>query len=79
MLSPDTARIDRTEKFAAYTAIPSLDSYVLVDQSRIEVTLFQRTGGKWEKTILTQREDVLRFASIDFAITLARVYEDVAV
>ena len=79
VLSPDTARIDRTEKFAAYTAIPSLDSYVLVEQARIEVTLFQRTGGTWEKTILTQREDVLRFAAIDFAITLARVYEDVAV
>ena len=79
VLSPDTERIDRTEKFAAYTAIPSLDSYVLVEQSRIEVTLFQRTGGTWEKTILTQREDVLRFAAIDFAIPLARVYEDVAV
>jgi Uma2 family endonuclease len=79
VLSPETERIDRTEKFAAYTAIPSLDIYVLVEQSRIEVTVFQRTGGQWEKTILTRREDVLRFASIDFAIPLARVYEDVAV
>ncbi len=26
-----------------------------------------------------QREDVLRFAAIDFAISLARIYEDVAV
>ena len=79
VFSPDTERIDRTEKFAAYTAIPSLESYVLVDQSRVEVTVFQRAGGKWEQNVFTQREDILRFASIDFEITLARVYEDVAV
>ena len=79
VLSPDTERIDRTEKFAACTAIPSLDSYVLVDQARVEVTAFHRAGGKWEKSIFTQREEVLRFACIDFEITLARIYEDVTV
>ena len=52
---------------------------MLIEQSRIEVTLFRRAGLVWEKTVFTQREDVLQFPSIDFAIPLSRVYDDVAV
>jgi hypothetical protein len=39
----------------------------------------QRAGGTSEKAVLTHREETLRFPTLDFTITLAQVYEDVAV
>ncbi|MFO8038350.1 MAG: Uma2 family endonuclease, partial [Sodalinema sp.] len=42
VLSPSTARFDRTEKFADYRTIPSLEEYVLVSSDRQQVEVFQK-------------------------------------
>jgi Uma2 family endonuclease len=42
-LSPYTERIDRGEKFAGYTNIPSLQEYVLVHQDVQLVEIFRRS------------------------------------
>jgi Uma2 family endonuclease len=34
VLSPTTERIDRREKFMAYTSLPSLQEYILIAQDR---------------------------------------------
>jgi Uma2 family endonuclease len=43
VLSPTTERIDRREKFWAYTETASLEDYVLVDQQESAVTVFRKT------------------------------------
>jgi Uma2 family endonuclease len=47
VLSPETESIDRREKLFAYTALSSLQAYVLVEQERIGVTVFGRAEPGW--------------------------------
>jgi Uma2 family endonuclease len=74
VLSPDTQRVDRREKFLSYTRIESLEEYVLVAQDKPEVTIFRRAKG-WEPEVLRQKDQSLRLESLGFAT----VYEGVAV
>lgn len=50
VLSESTERIDRNEKFLAYTSLASLDTYILVSQDRKEVTVARREN-QWQAEI----------------------------
>ena len=78
ILSPETERIDRREKFLSYTQIETLEEYVLVAQDRVEATLFRRSA-RWQPEVLRQPQQQLRLASIDFDLPLRLVYEGVQV
>jgi Uma2 family endonuclease len=48
VLSDDTATTDRVDKLIDYAAVPSLRYYVLLEQTAMAATLFQRDpGGAW--------------------------------
>lgn len=53
VLSPSTAAHDRTGKFTAYTALPSLQTYLLVEQSQRRIYAYAREGDGWELTEYT--------------------------
>ncbi len=74
VLSPDTERTDRREKFLSYTGIETLEEYVLVAQDRREVTLFRRNR-QWQPEILTQPGQALELASLAFTVPLEMIYE----
>jgi Uma2 family endonuclease len=76
VLSETTEATDRREKFLSYRQIETLEEYVLVAQDKTEVTVFQRANN-WQAQILRQRQDVLRFASLNFSLSLEAVYEGV--
>lgn len=79
VLSPSTARFDRTEKFADYRAIPSLCEYVLVASDRRQVEVFQRNNhGEWGLGNMPE-DDTIWLASVDCAIALSEIYRDVNV
>jgi Uma2 family endonuclease len=74
VLSPSTARFDRTEKFADYRTIPSLSEYVLVSTDGRQIEQFQRDDrGQWHKL---EFDDSLQLASVDCAIAIDEIYED---
>jgi Uma2 family endonuclease len=74
VLSPSTARFDRTEKFADYRTIPSLSEYVLVSTDHQQLEQFQRDDrGQWHKL---EFDDSLQLASVDCAIAIDEIYED---
>lgn len=74
VLSPSTARFDRTEKFADYRTIPSLTEYVLVSTDRQAVEVFQRSDrGKWQ---LATAADPVQLISVNSEIAIADIYED---
>ena len=50
VLSASTAAHDRTGKYAAYTALPGLQTYLLVEQSQPRIYAYQRTENGWELT-----------------------------
>ncbi len=76
VLSPDTERTDRREKFVSYTQIPTLEEYVLVAQDRMEVTVFRRAKN-WQVEVFTEASQPMRLPSVDFSLRLSAVYEGI--
>jgi Uma2 family endonuclease len=76
VLSPDTERIARHEKFRSYTQIESLEEYILVAQDRQEVTVFRRANN-WRAEIVNQSEQQLRIPSLDLTLSLPAIYDRV--
>ena len=75
VLSPSTERVDRGEKLNAFIQIPTLQEYILIEQSTPRVELFRRSN-KWQREVLLAG-DTLRLASIDFAIAVDALYRRV--
>lgn len=74
VLSDDTATTDRVEKLIDYAAVPSLRTYVLLEQTAVAATLFQRDqGGAWIASGHTAGALVL--PSLGITLELADVYQ----
>jgi Uma2 family endonuclease len=78
VLSPETERVDRREKFSSYIQIESLDEYVLVAQDRVEVTVFRRSGN-WQAELNNQLQGEIRLETLEFNLSLSAIYEGAAV
>jgi Uma2 family endonuclease len=76
VLSPSTAMLDRREKLFNYQKLESLQEYVMVSQSEIKVELYRRDPEGWLVQTLSMGES-LQLQSIDLAIALSDIYEDV--
>lgn len=76
VLSPSTERIDKREKFFAFTTIESLEEYVVVAQELHEVTLFRRSAG-WRSEKLSGDGAVLTLDSLKCPLPLASIYEGI--
>lgn len=74
VLSESTERIDRREKFLAYTNIAWLEEYVLVAQAAREVTAFRRSRA-WKPEKLSGKRAVLKLESLGIRIPFASIYE----
>jgi len=75
-LSESTERIDRREKFFAYTSIESLQEYVLVTQASREAIVFRRRNG-WKPEKISGARAALRLDSLGVRIPLSAIYEGV--
>ncbi|WP_017325130.1 Uma2 family endonuclease [Synechococcus sp. PCC 7336] len=77
ILSPSTEKIDRGKKRLQYQRIATLQDYVLVSSETQRVEIYRRTNhNTWEYT-LYELGDTLQFSSIDLALPLDRLYENV--
>lgn len=76
VLSRSTAESDLFAKNAEYRATPSIQRYVILEQSKIAAIVFARQGEGWLSDILTDG-DVLRLPEIGIEIPLAEVYADI--
>lgn len=74
VLSPSTERVDKREKFLAYTTMESLEEYVLVAQARHEVTLFRRSKD-WKAEKVSGKKAKVVLASLELTLPLADFYE----
>ncbi len=78
VLSDSTKNYDRGEKFKFYRSLPSLQEYILIDQYSIHVEQYYREAkNKWVLVEYKQLNDVLKFAKIDFEISLQDIYRRV--
>lgn len=77
VLSPSTEAYDRGAKFDHYGHLPSLREYVLVTTDRFAVDHFLReTDGTWRLSTSRGLDAVVRFPSVDAAVPLAEIYEN---
>jgi Uma2 family endonuclease len=74
VLSPSTRNIDRREKLQNYRQIETLQEYVLIEQRRLEVTLYRRSAS-WTPVVVNARDGVAEFRSINLTLPLAQIYE----
>lgn len=79
VLSPSTKKYDRGEKFELYKAIPTLADYILIDSESIKAEVWHKAvNGEWLVTEYSTLSEVMLIQSIDVALPLAEVYEDVS-
>lgn len=76
VLSKSTAHNDHNAKYHAYTSLPSLQEYMIVEQDERRVYVYHRTATGWE-----MREyggaDSIPFLSLEATLTLDDIYDDV--
>ena len=77
VLSPSTRREDQTVKLDEYQALRSIQRYVLIDQTRILVTVHTRqVDGSWATASLREGA-VLDLPEVGIAVPLADVYDEI--
>ncbi|MBS1808915.1 MAG: Uma2 family endonuclease [Acidobacteria bacterium] len=78
VLSDSTEAYDRGDKFSYYKSIPSFCEYLLIAQHRPHVTHYlKQADGRWLQTEYNQLADVVQLVSLDCALTLQEIYEQV--
>ena len=76
VLSESTERVDKREKFFAYTSIAPLEEYVLVEQDVKEVSVFRRGNG-WKGEKFSGQKSAAVLRSLKLKLPLAAIYEGV--
>lgn len=75
VISPSTYITDTVDKYLAYTTIPSLKYYLLVQPEITYVTLFSRQKeGEWEAVFFTRNTDVISLPLLEMELPLLEVY-----
>ncbi len=84
VLSPSTAAFDRGDKFKFYRQLSSLQDYILVDSEKMGVDVYQRSSrNRWElrsypeTTLMLNDQEAIPFPSLNYACSLALIYEEV--
>ncbi|WP_256566085.1 Uma2 family endonuclease [Deinococcus sp. QL22] len=78
MLSKSTAQNDRLGKYAAYTALPSLQTYLIVEQQERRVYAYSWRGEEWTLAELANTGSV-DMACMSRKLSLDDIYGDVPV
>lgn len=78
VLSPSTQDYDRSGKFVAYRTIESFREYFIIDQYRIHVEHYVKTGtNQWLMSEYSDANATVSFNQFDVEIQLADLYENV--
>ena len=77
VLSESTANTDIIEKNAEYRATPSIQRYVILQQTHAAAIVFARKGDDWVAEIVAGNEAMLRLPEIGVEIPLAELYIDI--
>ena len=75
VLSDSTAVIDQTVKNDEYRATESIQRYVMLSQERMTAVVYERVGGRWVGSLVTDQAAVLAMPEIGVSLPLAALYE----
>ncbi|BAY12483.1 Uma2 family endonuclease [Calothrix sp. NIES-2098] len=78
VLSKSTKGYDREGKFEAYRTIPTFQEYLLIDQNRIHVEQYSKTGKKqWALREYDEEDEAIALVTVPFEISLQDLYNKV--
>ena len=78
VLSKSTKGYDREDKFQAYRTISTFKEYLLIDQTRIHVDQFSKTGKKqWTLREYDEEDEAIALVTVPFEISLQDLYNKV--
>ncbi|MDB4766439.1 Uma2 family endonuclease [bacterium] len=78
VLSPSTRRQDLGEKRENYCKLPSLHSYVLLEQSSAAAIVFQRSEkGEFERNAYVGLDQVIPLLALDLELSLKSVFDGI--
>ncbi len=77
VLSASTRRIDEGEKKDAYLTIPTLATYILVEQDRPQVVAWRRTEQGFTRETFSGLESVIELGEIGAVLGLSDLYDGV--
>ncbi|MDZ7965687.1 MAG: Uma2 family endonuclease [Nostoc sp. DedSLP03] len=78
VLSKSTKGYDREDKFHAYRTISTFQEYLLIDQTRIHVDQFSKTGKKqWTLREYDEEDEAIALVTVPFEISLQDLYNKV--
>lgn len=76
VISPSTHITDTVDKYLAYTAIPSLKYYIIVEPETVYVTLYSKNAeAKWEAMSYVRKTDVMPLPLLDTTLPLTEIYQ----
>lgn len=75
VLSPETERLDRGEKFEAYRLLPSIQEYVLLSTDVQELEIFRRRTG-WQRELFLG-PSVVQLESIGLSTNVSNFYRQI--
>ncbi len=79
VLSKSTRLKDRNEKFESYIMLESLTDYVLIEQDVMRIEHFSRIDERdWKVRIYAEADETIFFESINCRLSVADVYNEVA-
>lgn len=78
ILSPSTADTDRFEKNWEYRATPSIQHYVMLEQSRAAATVFSRAGEDWVGHLVASDGEI-GLPELGISLPMTELYEGVAI
>jgi Uma2 family endonuclease len=76
VLSDSAERVDKREKFFAYSQIASLQEYLLVSQKTPEVIVFRRAS-QWRPEQVTEAKASVAIKALRLRLPLKTIYEGV--
>lgn len=76
VVSPSSFITDTVDKYIAYSAIPSLKYYLLLQPQTVFATLYSKNAeGKWETTTFVSRDDIVPLPLLETELPLSEVYK----
>ncbi|OJV21144.1 MAG: hypothetical protein BGO21_09695 [Dyadobacter sp. 50-39] len=77
VLSESTARTDRDEKLREYSSDPSLQYYLMIEQTKCRVEMHMRDGERWYFEVYEKMDDVIKLPYFNTDLPLSVVYRKV--
>lgn len=75
VISESTRRIDEGEKANHYLSIPSLQAYLLIEQSAVAARAFIRnSSGQFEESVYTRPDSVIAINALNLQLSLSEIY-----